>query len=95
VKESIKPFIVADDGFDPRFGKSEYGYQWWILRDTIMKKPITIAACIGNGGQRIFIDKKNKLVAVLTGGNYDRPDFYLSPYKILLRFIYPALITNK
>ena len=95
VQESIKPFIVADDGSDPRFGKSEYGFQWWILRDTIMNKPIIISACIGNGGQRIFIDKKNKLVVVFTGGNYDRPDMYLNPYKMLLKFIYPALRPNK
>ena len=94
VKESIKPFIVADDGTDPRFGKSEYGLQWWILRDTIMKKPITISACIGNGGQRIFIDKKNKLVVVFTGGNYDKPGMYLNPYKLLIEFIYPALKTS-
>jgi len=95
VKESIKPFIVADDGSDPMFGKSEYGFQWWILRDTIMNGPITVSACIGNGGQRIFIDKKNKLVVVFTGGNYDRPDIYLNPYKILVKFIYPAVISNK
>lgn len=95
VQQSVKPFIVADDGSDPRFGKSEYGFQWWILRDTIMNKPITISACIGNGGQRIFIDKKNKLVVAFTGGNYNRPDMYLNPYKILSKFIYPALKINK
>jgi len=95
VQESIKPFIVADDGSDPRFGKSEYGFQWWILHDTIINKPITISACVGNGGQRIFIDKKNKLVVVFTGGNYDKPGTYLNPYKILLKFIYPALKANK
>ena len=95
VKESIKPFIVSDDGSDPRFGKSEYGFQWWILRDTAMKKPITIAACIGNGGQRIFIDRKNKLVVVFTGGNYDKPGMYLNPHNILINLIYPSLMTVK
>ena len=95
VKESINPYIVADDGSDPRFGKSEYGFQWWILPDTIMNKPTKLFACIGNGGQRIFIDKENKLVVVFTGGNYDRPDIYLNPYKILHEFIYPAIISSK
>jgi CubicO group peptidase (beta-lactamase class C family) len=94
VKESLEPFIIANHGTDPRFGKSEYGYQWWILRDTIMNKPVTISACIGNGGQRIFIDKENKLVVVFTGGNYDLPDTYLNPYKLLTEFIYPAIITS-
>jgi hypothetical protein len=49
-----------------------------------------IAACIGNGGQRIFIDNENKLMAVFTGGNYRMPDKYLQPYHILKHFIYPA-----
>jgi CubicO group peptidase (beta-lactamase class C family) len=91
VWQSITPFIVADDGSDIRFGKSEYGFQWWIVPDTIKGKRTHIAACIGNGGQRIFIDKQNKLVTVFTGGNYRMPDKYLQPYQILKNFIYPAV----
>ena len=91
VKESVSPYIIADDGSDSRFGSSKYGYQIWLLADTIMNKPTPIAAFIGNGGQRIFIDKSNKVVVVFTGGNYRRPDIYLNPYNILREFVYPAL----
>jgi CubicO group peptidase (beta-lactamase class C family) len=91
VKESTTPFIIADDGSDPRFNKSEYGFQWWIFKDSVMSKPILIAACVGNGGQRIFVDKANNLVVVFTGGNYRMPDKYLNPYIILKKFIYPAV----
>ena len=91
VSQSITPYIVADDGSDPMFGKSEYGFQWWMFNDSIMGKPVPLAACVGNGGQRIFIDKANHLVVVFTGGNYRMPERYLIPYNILKKFIYPAL----
>lgn len=95
VKESTTPFITADDGTDPRFNKSEYGFQWWIFKDSAMNKPILISACVGNGGQRIFVDKANNLVVVFTGGNYRMPDKYLNPYIILKKFIYPALLSKQ
>ena len=91
IKQSVTPYIMADDGSDAQFNKSEYGFQWWIFKDSIMNKPTTIVACVGNGGQRIFVDKANKTVIVFTGGNYNRPDLYLNPYTILKKFIYPAL----
>jgi hypothetical protein len=37
-----------------------------------MNKPTSIVACIGNGDQRIFLDKTNELVVVLTAGNYNK-----------------------
>ena len=91
VKQSTTPYIIADDGSDPQFGKSQYGFQWWIFDDSIMNKPVPIFACVGNGGQRIFVDKANEIVVVFTGGNYRMPERYLNPYIILKKFIYPAL----
>jgi CubicO group peptidase (beta-lactamase class C family) len=95
VKQSVTPYIVADDGSDPRFNRSEYGFQWWIFDDSIMNKPLHLSACVGNGGQRIFIDKANKLVVVFTGGNYNMPDTYLNPYIMLKKFIYPAVFNKQ
>ena len=60
-----------------------------------MNKPIQLSACIGNGGQRIFVDKANQLVVVFTGGNYRMPDLYLNPYNMLKIFIYPALFRKE
>jgi len=91
VKASLTPHILADDGTDPELGRSEYGFQWWLFNDSILNKVTPIAACIGSGGQRIFIDKVNKIVVVFTGGNYRKPGTYLNPYHILKQFIYPAL----
>ncbi len=91
VKQSITPYIIADDGSDPRFNKSEYGFQWWLFNDSVMNKPIHLFACVGNGDQRIFVDKANNLVVVFTGGNYNAPGRYLIPYTMLKKFIYPAV----
>ena len=33
-----------------------------------------IPAAVGNGDQRIFIDKKNNLIVVTTAGNYNQWD---------------------
>ncbi len=95
VKQSATPYIGADDGSDPRFNKSEYGFQWWIFKDSVINKPILITACVGNGGQRIFVDKANNLVVVFTGGNYRMPDRYLNPYIILKKYIYPAVLNKQ
>jgi CubicO group peptidase (beta-lactamase class C family) len=95
VKKSITPYVVADDGTDPAFGRSEYGFQWWLFNDSIINKPTPIAACIGNGGQRIFVDKSNKITVVFTAGNYRKAGTYLIPYNILKEFIYPALFIKE
>jgi len=94
VKQSLTPYIIADDGSDKDFGKSEYGFQWWMFDDSIMNKPVPLAACVGNGGQRVFVDTENQVVVVFTGGNYRMPERYLNPYIILKKFIYPALFKN-
>ncbi len=91
VKQSLTPYIIADDGSDKDFGKSKYGFQWWMFDDTIMNRPVPLFAGVGNGGQRVFVDKDNKIVVVFTGGNYRMPGRYLNPYNILKKFIYPAL----
>jgi CubicO group peptidase (beta-lactamase class C family) len=95
IKQSVTPYVIADDGSDIMFGKSDYGFQWWLMKDTVVNKQISIAACIGNGGQRIFIDQANGLVVVFTGGNYRISGVYLNPYNILKKFIYPALSEKK
>jgi len=95
VHESLMSYIIADNGSDKDFGKSEYGFQWWMFNDSIMNKPVPLVACVGNGGQRLFVDKTNKVVVVFTGGNYRMPGRYLNPYIILKKFIYPALFEKE
>jgi CubicO group peptidase (beta-lactamase class C family) len=85
VKESTTPQIKADS-----IG-TQYGFQIWLWEDTILNKPIDMVTCAGNGGQRIFIDKKNQLVVVFTAGNYRMRNIDINSYLILTKFIYPAV----
>jgi CubicO group peptidase (beta-lactamase class C family) len=92
VKESLTPYITVDDDAAGDFGVFEYGFLWWLKTDTIMNRQIPMAECEGNGGQRIFVDKTNKIVVVFTGGNYRNPRTFLIPFHILTKYIYPAVL---
>jgi CubicO group peptidase (beta-lactamase class C family) len=71
---------------------SGYGYQFWLWTDTIMNKPTKLVACVGNGDQRIYVDKKKNLIIVVTAGNYNKWDIKNNSYAMLKDYIYPALI---
>lgn len=63
----------------------EYGNHFWIYNDSIQGKPVTCWGAVGNGGQRIFIDQKNKLVVVITAGNYNQWKIKNDSYALLRR----------
>jgi len=52
---------------------SHYGYQWWITHrhttDAVRELPLAL----GNGGQRIALDRDSRTVIVITAGAYDSP----------------------
>jgi CubicO group peptidase (beta-lactamase class C family) len=83
VKQSTTPQINTHDKYN-----DDYGFQWWLWTDTIAKKPVSIFAGLGGGGQTIFIDKRNDLVVVITAGNYRKQTY---SYDIMRDFVYPAL----
>jgi len=83
VKESLISHINRPDG-------GGYGFQFWIVPETINGKMHTWPAAVGNGDQRIIIDQKNKMVVVMTAGNYNLWDIkYNSGF--ILRRIYSAI----
>lgn len=57
-----------------RPGGGGYGYQFWVFNYTVQGKHLTIPAAVGNGDQRIYIDKSNALLVVTTAGNYNMWD---------------------
>jgi CubicO group peptidase (beta-lactamase class C family) len=65
VDDSLHPWVSRPDG-------GAYGYQFWIFDYTIGAKQFSIPAAVGNGDQRIFIDRTNDLLVVTTAGNYDK-----------------------
>lgn len=42
-----------------------------------------MACSVGNGDQRIFFDKENNLLLVLTAGNYNKRDIKNNSFAIL------------
>jgi len=86
VKESTTTQINTHDTYN-----DQYGFLWWLWKDSALNKPISLAACMGNGGQCIFIDKENKLVVVVTAGNYRKKTY---SYELFKDFVYPALLKN-
>jgi len=69
-----------------------YGYQVWLPTYTTTNAPVTLVAASGNGGQVIFIDKKENTIVVVTAGNYNRWGLRKSAQDIYMDFVYPAII---
>lgn len=64
IRESMKKHSIIDD--------SDYGYLWWKPWLNVQGTRVDGVAAKGNGGQRIFIFPRHNLVAVITGGSYNR-----------------------
>lgn len=74
-----------------RPGGGSYGYQFWLWNDTLMNRPTFIVACVGNGDQRIFLDKTRNLVVVVTAGNYNKWNIKNNAGALVKNYVYPAL----
>jgi CubicO group peptidase (beta-lactamase class C family) len=83
VEASIKPNLRMDEF-------TSYGYQFWLWEDQIMGKKTTIIACVGNGDQRIFIDKQNNVVTVVTAGNYNLWDIENDAGALVRQYVYSS-----
>ena len=46
---------------DEKFGNQDYGFLWWLPHRTE-----EVIAAIGDGGNIIYIDRKNQIVAAIT-----------------------------
>jgi CubicO group peptidase (beta-lactamase class C family) len=58
VKQSVAPFIVAEEGF-------KYGFKWWLLPETDGAGYVWMAR--GFGGQRLMVFPEKDLIVVFTG----------------------------
>jgi CubicO group peptidase (beta-lactamase class C family) len=84
VAASVAPHIMRNHS-------SAYGYQFWLFNDTIGNQTVNLIACVGNGDQRIFIDKARKMVIVITAGNYNLWEIHNDAAELSRRYIYAAL----
>lgn len=81
LENMLKPKIKANEYF-------QYGHFWYLLGP--VEKPSVVAA-FGNGGQRLSVNIKNKLVTVIYAGNYNQPNDWRVPVKVIESYIIPAL----
>jgi CubicO group peptidase (beta-lactamase class C family) len=74
----------AETGFGLR-----YGYFWW---RSAKESPADWSAAMGNGGQRLTVQPQFGLVIAVTAGNYNRPDDWKLPARVIEAFVIPAVI---
>jgi len=84
VDASVKSHLQMDE-------VTSYGYQFWLWDDQLMGKRTRIISCVGNGDQRIFIDKQNNVVVVATAGNYNIWDIENDAGELVRQYVYPSL----
>ncbi|MEZ5924359.1 MAG: serine hydrolase [Hyphomicrobiaceae bacterium] len=65
-----------------------YGYFWWLAPQG---DPPVWVACFGNGGQRLTVQSKHGLVIAINAGNYNRPDDWKMPVKLIEGYLVPGL----
>ncbi|MGI9515114.1 MAG: serine hydrolase domain-containing protein [Anderseniella sp.] len=78
---SFTPHAVLRDGL-------RYGFFWWLGPDGT---PPYWVAGFGNGGQRLMVSPANRLIVVVFAGNYNQPDAWKLPVKIITKFALPAV----
>ena len=87
IKQSFSSAILRDNNSTT----NSYGYLFWIQADNVAGKPHAIVSARGNGGERIFVDVKLKLIVVITAGNYNNPGVVNDGQAALVKYILPAV----
>lgn len=93
-EDEIVPARWIDDSIAPHAEVAEqtrYGYFWRLSQALVGEAPISWAAAVGNGGQRIYVLRDLDAAVVTTAGNYDSPDGDRVPLAVLHEFVLPAL----
>ena len=68
-----------------------YSYLFWTQTSQINNNQFDLIIARGNGGERIFINKKLNLVVVITAGNYNKKGIVNDGQAAMDKFILPAL----
>ncbi len=87
--------VVPEDwlavSFEPRatvMPGLSYGYFWWL--DGNSEKPRWVSGS-GNGGQRLHVVPETGLVLVVFAGNYNQPEAWRMPVKIIADYVLPEV----
>ena len=66
----------------------QYGYLWWLDGE---EDPPAWVSGFGNGGQRLTVQPELDLVLVVFAGNYNHPDAWKMPVKIITDIVSPEI----
>lgn len=79
----------------------QYGYHWYLgkFAFTVSTGPRwnrsrleRFWSAIRNGGQRLFVLPGLDLVVAITAGNYDTPDQWVPPTRVMREVVLPAIL---
>lgn len=79
--DMLRPKLTIDQNF-------HYGHFWYLLGS---KEAPVLAAAFGNGGQRLSVNAAKKLVTVIFAGNYNDPNAWRMPVRVLEDYLVPEL----
>ncbi|MBA3769560.1 MAG: serine hydrolase [Blastocatellia bacterium] len=94
VEEAMEEHVKLADDTRPE-DLEGYGYQIWRLSTLIHGDRADRVEFSGNGGQKVQIDAANKLMVVVTAGNYNKRGLKKSSMHIYEDIVYPALLDRK
>jgi CubicO group peptidase (beta-lactamase class C family) len=93
VERSTSPMVDVDE-------IRQYGHHWYLgkFAFTVTTGPRwnrsrleRFWSAIGNGGQRLFVLPGLDLVVAITAGNYDTPDQWVPPTRVIREVVLPAI----
>ena len=93
IERSTAPMVDVDE-------TRQYGYQWYLgkFASTVSTGPRwdrsrleRFWSAIGYGGQRLFVFPGLDLVVAITAGNYDTPDQWVPPTRVIREVVLPAI----
>lgn len=96
-QRQIVPSEWLSNSFIPRANLRtglRYGYFWWLAPKSWGDPPTWVAG-FGNGGQRLTIQPRGEFIIAVFAGNYNKPDGWQLPVKVIEQFLVPALKSEK
>jgi CubicO group peptidase (beta-lactamase class C family) len=87
INESFQTQILRDSS-----SKTDgYSYLFWTQDEKVGHRLYLLIAAKGNGGQRIFLCKAERLEVVITAGNYDKLESLYAGENMMENYILPAI----
>jgi hypothetical protein len=82
-------WVSSSTGYKIDAGNQDYGFNWWIRNYSVNQKLFKSFYALGHGEQAIIVVPDQKLVVVITAGNYLQAEH--RPFEIMAAFILPSL----